>query len=47
MFSVFRSDLKELVNREVVAALTDDTQLFLILKVNADCRVSGLKGCFF
>lgn len=47
VFSVFRSDLKEAVNRKVVVTFTDDTKLFLILKVNADCRVSGLEGCVF
>lgn len=46
VFSVFRSDLKEVVNREVMAASADNTKLFLALKMNADCRQSGLEGCF-
>jgi len=46
VFFVFRSDLKEVVNREVTAASADDTKLFLVLKMNADCRESELEGCF-
>ena len=46
VFPVFRSDLKEVVNREAVAASADDTELFLVLKMNADWRESGLEGCF-
>lgn len=46
VFSVFRNDLKELVNREVMAASADDTKLFSVLKMNADWGESGLEGCF-
>lgn len=46
VFSVFRNDLKEVVNREVMAASADDTKLFSVLKMNADWRESGLEGCF-
>lgn len=46
VFSVFRSDLKEVVNRGVMAASADDTKLFSVLKMNADWRESGLEGCF-
>lgn len=46
VFSVFRRDLKEVVNREVMAASADDAKLFLVLKMNADWRECGLEGCF-
>ncbi|NXQ75659.1 PRD15 protein, partial [Quiscalus mexicanus] len=46
VFSVFRSDLKEVVNREVMAASADDAKLFSVLKMNADWRGCGLEGCF-
>lgn len=46
VFSVFRSDLKELVNREVMVASADDAKLFSVLKMNADWRECGLEGCF-
>lgn len=46
VFSVFRSALKEVVNRDMMAASADDTKLFLVLKMNADCRESGLEACF-
>lgn len=37
---------KKWLNREVMAASADDTKLFLVLKMNADCKGAGLEGCF-